>query len=77
MDKCVPFFDALKGSKQVGWTSQREEAFQRLKEHLGKPPIMSKPIPGDELSLYLSVSMHAVSSVLVKEEGKIQCQFIT
>ncbi|XP_024026375.1 uncharacterized protein LOC112093026 [Morus notabilis] len=57
--KCVPFFDALKGSRRFEWTSQCEEAFQKLKEHLGKPQILSKPNPDEELSLYLSVSQHA------------------
>ncbi|XP_024018099.1 uncharacterized protein K02A2.6-like [Morus notabilis] len=71
-DKCVPFFDALRGNKHFEWTPQCDEAFQKLKEHLDKPPILSKPNDDEELSLYLSVSQHAVSSVLIKEEGKVQ-----
>ncbi|XP_024019781.1 uncharacterized protein LOC112091140 [Morus notabilis] len=71
-DKCIPFFDALKGSKHFEWTPQCEEAFQKLKEHLGKPPILSKSNVGEELSLYLSVSQHAVSSVLLREKEKVQ-----
>ncbi|XP_024028364.1 uncharacterized protein LOC112093682 [Morus notabilis] len=71
-DKCVPFFDTLKGSKRFEWTPQCEEAFQKLKEHLGKPLILSKPNVDEELSLYLSVSQHAVSSVLVREEERVQ-----
>ncbi|XP_010096980.2 uncharacterized protein LOC21407623 [Morus notabilis] len=71
-NKCVPFFDALKGSKRFEWTPQCEEAFQKLKEHLGKPPILSKPNVDEELSLYLSVSQHAISSVLVREEERVQ-----
>ncbi|XP_024019753.1 uncharacterized protein LOC112091128 [Morus notabilis] len=43
-----------------------------MKEHLGKPPILSKPTTGEVLSLYLEVSEHAVSSVLVREENKVQ-----
>ncbi|XP_024030692.1 uncharacterized protein LOC112094323 [Morus notabilis] len=72
IDKCVPFFDALKGSRRFEWTPQCEEAFQKLKEHLGKPSILSKPNPDEELSLYLSVSQHAVSSVLIREEERVQ-----
>ncbi|XP_024027145.1 uncharacterized protein LOC112093264 [Morus notabilis] len=37
-----------------------------------KPPILSKPIPDKELSLHLSVSQHAVSSVLIREEERFQ-----
>ncbi|XP_024024255.1 uncharacterized protein LOC112092393 [Morus notabilis] len=71
-NKCVPFFDALKGSRRFEWTPQCEEAFQKLKEHLGKPPVLSKPHPNEELSLYLSVSQHAISSMLIREEERVQ-----
>ncbi|XP_024021689.1 uncharacterized protein LOC112091692 [Morus notabilis] len=49
-----------------------EQAFQQLKEHLGKLPLLSKPAAGEVLSLYLVVSKHAVSSVLIREEKKVQ-----
>ncbi|XP_024024069.1 uncharacterized protein LOC112092339 [Morus notabilis] len=71
-DKCVPFFDTLRGSKPFLWTEECEQAFQQLKEHLGKPPMLSKPVTGEILSLYLAVSEHAVSSVLIREEKKVQ-----
>ena len=35
-------------------------------------PLLSSSILGEELYLYLAVSPHAVSSMLIKEEGKIQ-----
>ncbi|EXB53021.1 Transposon Ty3-I Gag-Pol polyprotein [Morus notabilis] len=73
-DKYVPFFDALKGSNHFEWTPRCEEAFQKLKEHLGMPPILSKPIPGERLSLYLSVSEHAVSFVLTRNEERVLCK---
>ena len=34
-DRCVSFFDVLKGSKKFEWTDKCEQAFQALKEHLG------------------------------------------
>ncbi|XP_024017454.1 uncharacterized protein LOC112090422 [Morus notabilis] len=71
-DKCITFFDALKGSKRFEWTPRCEEAFQGLKEHLGRPTILSKPNLDEELSLYLSVSQHAVSFVLIREEERVQ-----
>lgn len=39
---------------------------------MGKPPILFKPILDEKLSLCLSVSEHAMSSVLVREEEKAQ-----
>ncbi|CAL8997655.1 unnamed protein product, partial [Prunus brigantina] len=41
-------------------------AFENLKTHLGQAPILSKPEVGDTLSLYLSVSSSAVSSVITR-----------
>ncbi|XP_024025995.1 uncharacterized protein LOC112092918 [Morus notabilis] len=71
-DKSVPFFDTLRGSKSFLWTEECEQAFQQLKEHIGKPPMLSKPVTGEVLSLYLAVSEHAISSVLTREEKKVQ-----
>ena len=33
------------------------------------PPLLVTPIPGEELFLYLVVSQHAISAVLVRAEG--------
>ena len=48
-----------------------EQAFLALKEHLGRPPLLSKPIEGENLYLYLTVSMQTVSAALVREEEKV------
>ena len=49
-----------------------QKAFQDLKTYLTTAPLLSPFIPGEELYLYLAVSPHAVSSMLIREEGKIQ-----
>ncbi|XP_060967074.1 uncharacterized protein LOC133035241 [Cannabis sativa] len=67
-DKCNEFFKILKGNKKFQWTEKCEEAFQALKMHLGQPPILSKPISGEVLSVYLAVSEYAISSVLIRED---------
>ena len=43
-----------------------------MKEHLGKPHLLSKPISGERFFLYLVVSENAASSVLVREKNKVQ-----
>ncbi|KAL2518232.1 RT RNaseH 2 domain-containing protein [Abeliophyllum distichum] len=43
MDKCLPFFKVLKGSKRVQWMTECETAFQALKEHLGHAPYYQNP----------------------------------
>ena len=69
-DKCLPFFKILR--KAFEWTDQCQKAFQDLKVYLTTAPLLSPSIPGEELYLYLVVSPHAVSSALIREEGKVQ-----
>ena len=69
-DKCLPFFKVLK--KAFEWTDECQKAFQDLKTYLSTAPLLSPSIPGEELYLYLVVSLHTMSSVLIGEEGKIQ-----
>ena len=60
-DKCLPFFDSLKGNKGFLWDDKCEQAFKALKEYLGKPPLLSKLVKGKLLFLYLAVSEYIVS----------------
>ena len=69
-DKCLPFFKVLK--KAFEWTDECQKAFQDLKTYLTTASLLSPSVLGKELYLYLVVSPHAVSSALVREEGKIQ-----
>ena len=71
-DRLAPFFDVLKGSKKFEWTDKCEQAFLALKQHLGHPSLLSKPIEGKKLYLYLAVSKETVSAAFVREEEKVQ-----
>ncbi|CAL2265115.1 unnamed protein product [Prunus armeniaca] len=72
-DRCRPFFKALKGGKHhITWTSKCDRAFQDLKNYMSKAPLSSKPLPGEVLLLYLSVSNTAVSSVLIRKPEKAE-----
>lgn len=53
------------------WTEECKISFQKLKAYLADPPHLVSPILGDKLYLYLAITEHAISSVLVKEDGKI------
>lgn len=69
--KCLPFFKALKQStKTFQWDETCSRAWDALKEHLKKLPLMCAPRTGETLYLYLSASDHAVASVLIKEKDK-------
>ncbi|XP_062088902.1 uncharacterized protein LOC133795468 [Humulus lupulus] len=68
-DRCQKFFDILRKNKTFQWTPECDRALQELKEYLTQPPLLSKPLEGEILYLYLSVS---VSAVLVREEERKQ-----
>ena len=69
-DKCLLFFKVLK--KAFKWTDECQRAFQDLKTYLVTVPLLSPSVMGEELFLYLAVTPHAVSSALIREEGKAQ-----
>ncbi|KAK0607978.1 hypothetical protein LWI29_023464 [Acer saccharum] len=62
----------LKKGKGVEWNEDCEKAFQALKEYLGRAPLLSKPVAGETLYMYLSVSEASTSSVLVRQEDGVQ-----
>lgn len=71
-DKCIPFFNIVRGSKNFEWTEECEQAFQQLKIHLSNPSVLSKPIAGETLLLYMASSENAINAALVQEESRVQ-----
>ena len=69
-DKCLPFFKTLK--KAFAWTEECETAFQELKHYLSNPPLLSLSKEGEDLFLYLAISVTAVSAALIREENQVQ-----
>ena len=49
-----------------------QKAFQDLKAYLATTHLLSPSVLGEELYLYLVVSLHVVSLALIREEGEIQ-----
>ena len=70
-DKCSPFFKTLKQNK-FEWTSEVEESFSWLKEHLSFLPKLVSPINEEKLVLYVSISKYSMFGVLVVEREKKQ-----
>ena len=69
-DKCLPYFKTLK--RAFVWTEECETTFQELKCYLSNPPLLSPSKEGEDLYLYLVVSVTVVSAALIREENKIQ-----
>jgi hypothetical protein len=67
------FFKLLKKAHKFVWDDEAQKAFEVLKESLTTPPIMTPPVPGETLLLYISATTNVVSTVLVaerEEEGQ-------
>ncbi|KAF8109077.1 hypothetical protein N665_0103s0032 [Sinapis alba] len=67
-DKCLPFYELLRGNKKFMWDEKCEEALAQLKQYITMPSVLSKPEEGDIMSLYIFVSSTAVSSVLNQDD---------
>lgn len=50
-----PFFKVLRRGDKFEWGEACESAFRQLKEVLARLPLLTKPIPGEVLYIYLSV----------------------
>ena len=66
--RCLPFFKILRRPGNFEWTEECKQAFEELKNYMQSPPLLSKPLEGEILYMYLSASDEAVSSVLVRPE---------
>ena len=67
-DRCRPFSQLLKKWKGFRWNKECERAFQDLKEHLMRAPMLIASEPGEDLFMYLSVSDHAISAMLLRDQ---------
>ena len=71
-DRCRHFFLLINKWKGFEWTEEGALAFQRLKEYLSRPPIMSSPEMDEVLFAYIVVSPYAVNLVLIRVDNGIQ-----
>ena len=68
-DHCRPFYQLLKKWKGFQWNEERDRAFRDLKDYLMQAPMLMAPDSGEDLFMYLSISDHAVSVVLLRDRG--------
>ena len=60
-------FKLLKRQDKFEWTTEAAEALENLRHHLRTPPILTAPLPGEELLLYITATTHVVSTAIVVE----------
>jgi hypothetical protein len=69
-ERGLPFFKLLKCQDKFQWTEEAEQTLQDLKHHLQSPPVLTAPVPGEDLLLYIAAITHVVSSAIVVERSK-------
>jgi hypothetical protein len=52
-ERGLPFFKLLKCQDKFHWMEEAERALQDLKHHLQSPPVLTAPLPGEDLLLYI------------------------
>lgn len=67
----LPFLQILKAGKKFEWTKQCQKSFDALKEYLKEVPLLTRPVTGETLYVYLGVSERAISAVLIKKEVQL------
>jgi hypothetical protein len=69
-ERGLPFFKLLKYQDKFQWLEEAQRALQDLKHHLQSPLILTAPLPGEDLLLYIAATTHVVSSAIIVERGK-------
>nr|GEY24448.1 reverse transcriptase domain-containing protein [Tanacetum cinerariifolium] len=62
----------LPSPRTIKETTEAEQAFKRLKQHLLELPLLVAPKPNEELIMYLTATYGAIIAVLMTERGTIQ-----
>ncbi|GAA0160993.1 hypothetical protein LIER_17415 [Lithospermum erythrorhizon] len=75
-DHSLPFNKIIKKGREFEWNLECEQSFQELKAYLQSSQLLARPVAGDVLQLYLVVSESALSSILIRKEGRFKGRFI-
>ena len=70
-EKGLPFFKLLKKVDKFIWDDEAWKVFNKLKDSLTSPPIMTPPVAKETLLLYISATTNVVSTVLVVEREEV------
>ncbi|KAI5440494.1 hypothetical protein KIW84_010102 [Lathyrus oleraceus] len=65
---CVPIFKLLRKDQSCDWTEDCQKAFGSIKEYLLEPPILSPPVEGRSLIMYLTVLEDSMGCVLGQQD---------
>jgi hypothetical protein len=63
----LPLYRLLKKHERFSWTTEAQEALDKLKASLTHAPILTPPQDGEPLQLYVAATTQVVSAVIVVE----------
>ena len=65
---CAPIFKLLRKDQRHDWTEDCQNAFDSINNYLSEPPILSPPIEGRPLIMYLTVLEDSMGCVLGQQD---------
>ena len=65
---CAPIFKLLQKDQSCDWTEDCQKAFDSIKEYLLEPPILSPPVEGRPLIMYLTMLEDSMGCVLGQQD---------
>jgi hypothetical protein len=68
--KGFPLYRLLKKHERFSWTTEAQEALDKLKESLTHAPILTPPQDNEPLQLYVAATTQVVSAVIVVERAE-------
>jgi hypothetical protein len=66
-EKGLPLYRLLKKHERFSWTTEAQEALDKIKATLTHAPILTPPQSGEPLYLYIAATTQVVSAVIVVE----------
>jgi hypothetical protein len=66
-EKGLPLYRLLKKHERFSWTTEAQEALDKIKATLARTPILTPPQDGEPLYLYVVATTQVVSTVVVVE----------
>ena len=65
---CAPIFKLLRKDQSHDWTEDCQKAFDSIKEYMSEPLILSPPVEGRPLIMYLTVLEDSMGCVLGQQD---------
>ncbi|XP_058725971.1 uncharacterized protein LOC131597282 [Vicia villosa] len=72
---CGPIFKILRKDQECKWIEEWQKAFDDIKEYLLEPPILSPPVEGRPLIMYLTVLEDSMGCVLGQQDESGQKEY--